>query len=203
MKNNVAGWILFALALPAVILGHLYVLLACLFWFAGWGTLRYQGAGVLTARWRPWFSKRFRYSTTLGRGICYGPGSYDASAAIDNRTEMHEFVHIKQFEDACCQGLALGALLMTLTLWWGWVTPVEGLGLWALVWATSPAWNAVNNLTGALRYGIKGLYRDAEHERSAYAQTDVISQLKADGNWTYESWTDLRDRARKTQQGIG
>lgn len=200
MKNNVGGWVLFVIALPAVIAGHLYVLGACCLFFAEFKSLRYQGAGVLTSRFRPWFSKRWRYSTTLGRGILYGPWAYDASVEIDNRTEMHEFVHIRQFENCCAWGL-LGGLIATIIAWLLGLGAGEGFALWGSIWALSWIQNITNNLTAMLVFGWKGLYRDAEHERSAYAQTDMIRFLTKDGKQT--SWEKIRDAQREQADGIG
>lgn len=200
MKNNVGGWILFGISLPAVIAGHLYVLLACCLFFAEFKSIRYQGAGVITSRFRPWFSNRWKYSTTLGRGIVYGPWAYDESTDIDNRTEMHEFVHIRQFENSCAWGL-IGGLLTTIVAWLLGLGAGEGFALWGFIWALSWTQNVVNMLTAVLVYGWKGIYRDSEHERSAYAQTDLIRFMQNEK--VPVSWEVLRDEARAKADGIG
>ena len=57
---------------------------------------------------------------------------------------------------------------------------------------------ATNFISAVLRYGPKGIYRDAEHERSAYAQTDLLRFLAGDA----KSWEELRDAERAAQKDI-
>ncbi len=51
--------------------------------------------------------------------------------------------------------------------------------------------------TAVARYGWKGIYRDTEHERSAYAQTDFVRQAALG-----KSWEELRDEFREAQKGL-
>jgi hypothetical protein len=188
MKNNAAGWILFALTWPMLV-GWLWVLGMCLFRRAEWSTLRFQGAGVLTARRTERSDKGF--STTLGRGICYSREVYDDTVALDHPIERHEFVHIKQYEDDCVRAAIIGLITAGAAgnNWW------LGLG----VYVSSIFWLLPNYLTAVLRYGMKGIYRDTEHERSAYAQTDLIRTFHEGGKWV--GWDEIRRVSRKDQVG--
>lgn len=195
MKNNPQGWVLFGLALPAVIIGWLWLLVLCILFVAEWSSLRFQGAGVLTARTRKRAAKFWGYSTTVGHAILYHPLAYDDTPAVDNRTERHEFVHIKQWEDALAASFLGGAVVATV----GWalldMNAGQGIASWALIWCLGVAAMLPNFFTAVMRYGWKGIYRDTEHERSAYAQTDLIHQSIA-------SWDQLRDEHRKVQEGL-
>ena len=52
MKNDVRGWVLFALTWP-MLLGWLWLIGMCLFRRVEWTSLRFQGAGVLVGLRRP------------------------------------------------------------------------------------------------------------------------------------------------------
>lgn len=197
MKNNPQGWVLFALSLPAVVLGYLFILLLCLVWVAEWKSLRFQGAGVLTTRTRKWAAKFWGYSTTLGRGILYHPIAYDDTPEVDNRTERHEFVHIKQWEDACAWSFLGGLLTGALAAGIAGLTVGESMAVWMIAWFLGIATKSTNFLTAVLRYGPKGIYRDTEHERSAYAQTDFVSQAALG-----KDWEAMRDEHREAQKGL-
>jgi hypothetical protein len=196
MRANAGGWVLFALALPAVVLGHLFVLLLCLLFIAEWGSLRYQGAGVLTAKTRKRAAKLWGFSTTIGRGILYHPIAYDETAGIDNRTERHEFVHIRQYEDECAWGF-FGGLFCALLLLGAGLDAGQFFATWATIWCLSPLAKLPGFLTAVLRYGPKGIYLDAEFERSAYAQTSYISSAAAG-----KDWETLREERREQQQTL-
>lgn len=202
MKNNPQGWILFAFALPAVVVGWLWMLLLLLCFVAEWKSLRVQGAGVLTARSRPWAAAFWGWSTTVGRAILYHPSAYDETAAIDAPIEKHEFVHIKQWEDALLASF-FGGLVVAIV---GWsclgMDSYQGSAAWTLVWCLGVVAMVPGYVSAVLRYGWKGVYKDAEIERSAYGQTDIVRVLQEDGNWSYASWGDLRDAARQQQQGL-
>lgn len=194
MKANAQGWTLFALSLPAAIIGWLWLLLLCVVFVAEWGSLRFQGAGVLTARTRKWAAEFWGYSTTVGRAILYHPSAYD-DPDINNRTERHEFVHIRQNEDACLWGFAGGALSSgTATALFG-LSLGEFFGVWLSIWCWSVAAMLPNFVTAVMRFGWHGIYRDTEHERSAYAQTDPT------GDPPLRSWAERRARERERQEG--
>lgn len=120
---------------------------------------------VLSATWRPWAAKIWKYSTTLGRGMVLQPDAGD-------RILDHEMVHVRQFEDATLLALIV-SLLVTLVTWNLW---------WLLLWASGPLWLSTAYLGAVMRGGR--IYRDAEIERSAYAQTDTF--LTTDNT----SWLD-------------
>ena len=115
--------------------------------------LRFVGEGVLAATWRPWAAKRWKYSTTLSRGMVL-------QADADERTVKHEFVHVRQVEDRLLLALIVSCLIASVQ-WNPW---------WLILWPTGVAWQLPNFLTAVLRGG--DVYRDTEHERSAYSQTD-------------------------------
>ena len=113
--------------------------------------------------------------------MVYTPQAYDDTAEADNRVERHEAVHVRQAEDENLKAL-LVALAVLLTT-----------GHWLLavgIWCSGGLWLFVHNATAIIRYGFANAYRDAEHERSAYAQTDLPRALG-------KSWEELRDAARE------
>ena len=201
MKANVLGWVLYALTIPIAIVGYVWMGILIITWMADVKSIRFQGAGVITAKTRDW-AKWWGFSTTIGRCILYHPRAYDDTPAIDNRTELHEFVHIRQFEDAALWGLVGGAIISGVATWFSGMSGWEFLAVWMVSWFLMMASMLTNFVTAIMRFGWKGIYRDSEHERSAYAQTDIIAVLKADGNWTYKNWEELRDKAREKQKGL-
>lgn len=202
MKNNPQGWALFALALPAVVVGWLWMLLLLLFFVAEWKSLRFQGAGVLTARTRKRAAKFWGYSTTVGRAVLYHPVAYDETPEIDNRIEAHEFVHIKQWEDAMAASFFGGLIAAAIGWTWLHMDSQQGFAMWTVIWCLGVVAMVPGYATAVMRYGWKGIYRDCEIERSAYGQTDIIRILREDGNWSYASWEELRDVAREQQKGL-
>lgn len=135
------------LTLPALVAGTTFVALALAL---GCAHRPRWHQDTLWASWRPWLSKRWFYSTTVGRGICMHPSMGDSIAA-------HEMVHVRQSEDNALLALVLGALC--------WDARVA-----LVLWASSPAWLLIGYAAALLRYGPAGAYREAEHERAAYAQ---------------------------------
>lgn len=195
MKPNPQGWVLFTLSLPAVVLGYAWMALLLLSFVADWSTVRWQGAGVLTARTRGWAARFWGFSTTLGRAILYHPTAYDNTPEIDSRVERHEFVHLRQWEDACVWAFVGGLCSAGLAAWWGSLTVAQFFAVWGIIWLLSPLTKVTNFVTAVLRHGWKGIYWDTEHERSAFAQTDLIRHLG-------KSWEEVRDEVRKSQGGI-
>lgn len=169
--------VMMILAFPAF-LGWLFPILMCLFGLAEWKNLSISN-GILFTTWK----KDFSYSTTLARGIVFSnvQNLYERRA---ERLAWHERVHVRQFEDACLYGLAscgFSALLGS-----GWLS--------LILWPVGMLFLAMNYVSAGFRFGKVGLYRDSEHERSAYAQTD----WQSDG----ETWSEKRDDYRKTQKGV-
>lgn len=137
--------------LQSIVLGHLFGALTLMFGFSH--SPQYRG-GILVVLWRPWFAKRWRYSTTIGHCVAMHP-------AHGQRVWFHETeVHIHQFEDLCLLGDALALLLFH---WVDWRVSL-------ILWATSGApWLVLNFISGWIRYGDP--YWGSEHERAAYAIT--------------------------------
>ncbi len=190
--NNVGKWILFGYVAPyGCTIGWGWLTLCVVGFFAhkiAWGPY-----GVLTAQWRPWFAKRYRYSTTLGRAIIYHPDVADGTPnKIDTRVEQHEWVHIRQCEDlmvrSCLLGLALWAITGNVYLMVG-------------VWFSGGPLQIINSFTSLLRnwrsrpveytgwsgwwrhWVIDVMYRGSEHERSAYAGTNIIESKHVGKSW--------------------
>lgn len=159
-------------------LGWLFPLLAVATFFGR--DLRLIDDAVLTCTLRDWFTVTprswragnrpiFTYSVTLAAGMCLHPWS-------DARVLEHERVHVRQLEDLAISGIPL-AIAVCLVGWTWW-----GLAFWPGAMLLE-----VGNYLGAVLRG-GDVYRDAEHERSAFAQTD----LRPDGS----SWLGDRVRGR-------
>ena len=143
---------LFPLLLPSYLLGWLYVgVMLC-----GFARKPQFMLGVLTAEWRPWVAERWLYSTTIGHGVIFHPRATEKTAA-------HEFVHIRQFEDATLRGLYLGLFTLIVADWRALL----------MCWCLGPTSMMVGWLSGWIRFGDP--YRGAEFERSAYEQDDHIN----------------------------
>lgn len=179
-------WVLFITSFQHVILGYLFVGFTLLFRLSE--RFAYEPGLVPTVQWRPWVDRRYQYSLTIGRAICYKPAVRDDPKFIDTRMERHERKHIWQAEDLCFMAFLL-ALPVTI------VTGDWILGL--IIWSNAIVWLAVNFITAGLRerdFTIEGMYRNAEHERSSYAQTDLIWYLG-------RSWEELRLEVRRRRPG--
>ncbi len=151
--------------------------------------------GILEATWRDWVAKTprrwlavirwplgrihnvdgvehrtlWRYSTALAAGHIFQPNP-------SLRTRKHERVHYRQALGLVLLGLALGLIVSGVEDNWWWL-----FGLWV------PPGLAAYKLPNYLVPLLEGnnIYRDAEHERSAYAQTD-LDLTSVDG----KSWLD-------------
>ena len=219
--NRVAGWVLYAFTAPASALGYLWVVACCLLGLARFKTLRLEGAGILTTEWREWFAKGrdgkglTHFSTTVGRAVIFQPGgrqvsgprrAADPSTTLDEYIERHERVHVHQFEDAALAGFFAGLLTMIFMTARFEMRFDESLAVFFVLWCASPLSLVVGFITALLRYGhipapagrsrfrhlLSIAYRDSEHERSAYAQTE---SLQGD----VSSWWTQRDRDRRNE----
>ena len=141
---------LIAPAIPTLVQTGLVFLLS----FPFWRRPVRAHKGLLMVTWRPWFAKRWRYTTTLGLVM----GTHDPYDVSDTLV-AHELIHVRQYIDMNLLGLAIGGLVCIAD--WRW-----GLGIWA---SSGMLWLVPNFLTGWIRYG--DAYYGSEHERSAYAQT--------------------------------
>jgi len=157
---KVGNWVLFVFCLPYLcVASYLVVALSIVLFFAH--KPRMLPYRVLGAQWRPWWVKIWKYSTTFGRSIIYQPRVVDETPeVIDNPTENHEMVHVRQVEDRMVLAFCVGLVVFLVTGNW-----ILGLALWT----SGGVWQLPNFLTTVLRGGH--IYRDSEHERSASAQT--------------------------------
>ena len=153
-------WILFVVTLPWLL--TVGWLLPCIALLVGLAEKPKWEGTVLTVKTRGWLADVWRFSTSIGGGIFYHPrvGRFDADQRW-SRLQEHEHVHYRQSEDylltSFLTGLAVwawtGDQVAAVALWW------SG-GLWPLV-SYVASWLRGNDI-----------YRDAEIERSARAQTD-------------------------------
>ncbi len=126
--------------------------------------------GILVVRWREWFDDRWNYTTCLA--FVMGVSDYSVDRPD---TWFHETgVHVKQYEDLAVLSTIIAASIFAFVPW----------QVALVVWATGgPLWLLPNYLT-ALRFRKAGkelgwsigntIYMMSEHERSAYAQTEVF-----------------------------
>ncbi len=206
--RSVGNWILFAFTAQHALISYLIGLLLFVTFFAH--KIRFEQAGVMTMEWREWFATGrdgkgpYQYSTTILRLIVWNPGARDDAEELDDRVERHETVHLRQFEDAAVQGFVLGLALATAQWTFGWYAEAWQPALvWELVWLAMPLMAFANWITAVMRFGVAPkregrswfdrifdvAYRDSEHERSAYAQTD---------RWPNgESWWQGREDRRQ------
>jgi hypothetical protein len=168
-------WVFFIVLLILTIPNFLASALACLFLFWAVHKYRIEDRIILTALIRDRFKKYWRYSTTVVNFIFFQHRRAMKTDALW-RVEKHERVHVRQFQDYTVLAFFVGYFVVLLTGNW-----LLGLGLWL----SGPFWMLPNFFTALLRnarprpsgvgwwqhWGINTMYRDSEHERSAYAQT--------------------------------
>ncbi len=180
-------WVLFAVAAPyAVVVGWLFVIVmgaigaADQFWLEPYGRL--------SAQWRPWAEKIWRYSTTIGFGKIFQRRHRD-----DPRLAAHEETHSQQVEDlmmlSAILGIAIG--IATMDPWLGLAVYLSG-GLWQLP----------NFVTAAARYGWRHAYRYSRHERESYATTDTIEPVHVGSSWE-QVWEKRREPDGRSTEGDG
>jgi hypothetical protein len=199
------NYVLFALTAPfGVIVGWGW--LALLFCIGAVKDFRWEPTLVLTAVFRDWVVKPrklpwvpklpdgtraliplWRYSTTLCRAIAYQPNARAPLGAPMTRTQQHEHVHVRQSEDRMAWMFLVGLVTMLI------VGPVTGdwglaVGLFLGLWFSGGLSQLMNMLTAVMRRG--DVYRDAEHELSAYAQTDPWGP-------NGENWLDWKARQKR------
>jgi len=196
MAGRILAWVRFSFTLPWALLVWLLCILACCLQLAEFKKLRFIAPGVLASEWKPWLAKVYPYSLTLGRVIIFHPES-----AHDSQVVAHEGVHVSQVEDMMLLSLLLGLLTIVVT-----GDVLFGFALWA----SGGMWQIPNYFMAVLRHGhtlswpasgsgfqrlksflsrlfLEIAYADSEHERSAYAQTDLDSDAK--------SWSSRRDES--------
>lgn len=173
-------WILLAYTLPAAVFSWLVGGLAIVLGVAH--KPRWEPLAKLSLVWRPWVEVKMgvtRYSFTLLRTVFYIEGARDESPEATTKTERHEGRHIVQVEDNMF--IAGNAALTMLGF---------GHDPWScfMVWCLGAIMQLPKYVTGGMRYGWKNWYLDAEHERSAYAQTDMLGQLGRSFDELREDW---------------
>lgn len=163
--------------LPATVVGWLVGGLSLITFIAKKPRLDPEMPFVLVVTWRDWFARFWKYSTTISFFIGMHP---NADPRDDGRTRKHERVHVRQIIDRAL-------LADVLALFAVFVDPWLGLA----VWFTGPIYQLPNFL-GVLLRGDGHIYRDAEHERSAYAQTDT-RRLEQNESWLDDHLSRDRD----------
>lgn len=187
-------WVLFAFTIPWTIVTWVLGGLSMVLFLAH--KPRLEGHAILTLEFREWFAKGkdrkgfWRYSTTLGRVIWFQPHHRDRAEEMDERLEKHERVHVRQVEDLMLLSFLVG-LAVAVGQWSLGGRAGPGFAWWLAIWTSGGIWQLPNFITAMLRFGPKNAYRDAEHERSAYAQTHPVAYMQD------ESWWDMRERLRK------
>lgn len=186
-------WLLLVVTLPwTLTVGWGWVLVMVAIRAAG--SLRFEDGLVLTATWKPWAQRRWKYSTTLGTGIVYQPGARAERDEPWTPIQDHEHVHVRQVEDMMTLSLLVGiSVLLAVGLGTGSWTFAAVLG--AAIWWSGGLWQAPNFLTAGLRNGwnLSGVYRGSEHELSAYAQTN---RWCGERSWLRDEWPVVMERYR-------
>ena len=150
------------LTLPTLLQGWLVGLLSLTLGFSQHPSVR---RGVLITFWRPWFAKRWRYSTTLGAWMGMHPNH-------GQRTEFHEGIHIQQYESLNCLSAMLSGIIIGVGAIYGGEVFTFAWKLGLILWAFSGMlWLLPNFLIGLIRYG-NGYY-GSDHERMAYCCTAI------------------------------
>jgi hypothetical protein len=191
------NYVLFSITAPfGVIVGWGW--LGLLFCIGAVRDFRWEPTLVLTAVFRDWVATPrtlwwspkvndvkqpiplWHYSTTLCRAIAYQPNARAKAGEPMTRTQQHEHVHVRQSEDRMLWMFFVGLVVLLL------VGPLTGnwwlaFGLFFGLWFSGGFSQLANMLTAIMRGGDG--YRTAEHERSAYAQTDPWGSLG-------DSWLD-------------
>lgn len=179
-------WILFAFTFQHTAIAYLIGLLSLVVRITKWPP-RFEGTGILSLEFRK--RVKSRYSITILRAIFWGTDFRRLELELDESHEQHERVHIRQIEDACMQGFALGAVLAAFLASFGWYAEAwQPFAVWELTWLLTPLATIANPITALMRYGVPGpgdnrpktwigramwiAYEWSEHERSARAQTE-------------------------------
>lgn len=151
-------WVLVAIAAPwAVTIGWAWV--GLMFTVGAARDVRYHEFGRLHATWRPWVRRvGWRWSTTVGFAVIFQLDHLGTDIAA------HEQIHTEQIEDLMMLSLILG-VIVGLVSWDPW--------LGGALYLAGGLYQLPNFLTAVLRGG--NAYRDALHERHAYAEEDEIT----------------------------
>jgi hypothetical protein len=159
--KKIGNWILFSITLPFAILSWAFILILWLFRFVE--KVHFENHCILVGQWRPWFAKKFKYSTEFGRSVAYNPRIIDKAGKPLRRVVQHELIHLQQVEDLMVLSLIIGVIV-------GFITGNWILGL--IIWTSGGAFQLPNFLTSVLRG--HDIYRGSMHEICAYAATQII-----------------------------
>lgn len=160
--------ILIVMSLPTLIISWLGATILCVCQLAHKPT--FEHGPILSAQWKPWFAKYWHFSVGFGYVTIYQHSAISGGVNRTKRVRAHERVHTRQSIDmtviACLVGLISG--LWTWNFW-----------LFVGIWCSGIFWLLVCYLTSLLRYGADGwrqIYKQAEHERAAYAECELDSK---------------------------
>ncbi len=96
---------------------------------------------------------------TLGHGGIYGPG-HSGGPGIDTHVELHEHIHVEQYEAAMLSSFTIGiAMLASGSVWW----------MCLAVWLLGGPWAYIASLVQAWLRG-EDMYRGSHLEEAAYSQ---------------------------------
>lgn len=114
--------------------------------------------------------------TTLGHAIFYGPGRRAPLGLPWAPVQVHEHVHVEQFEAAMLRSFLVGLAVAVLAHLWGQSTAFWILG--GVIWFLGYPLMGAANWTTALLRG-EDAYRGSHHEEAAYAIDDLYEQEMA------------------------
>lgn len=154
--------------IPSLLQGYVIGLLTMMFGFTH--KPRFDGP-VLVTDWRPWFSERWAYCTTIAAWQGRPPW-------FNEWTRYHENIHLKQFIDMNVLGAFLAAALAYPLGWWAFA-----------VWGSSGAlWYAPGYLAAIVRYKRPGVsWLDAAYYASVLEE-HAYSATKAKQDGHHDRW---------------
>lgn len=194
------NWILFGFAAQHAVLGYLLGVLSIALFLAH--KPRFEGAGILTLRWRDWVGKRWGFSTTIFRTIWYGPWRPEPQTVaeeLDTPHEQHENKHEHQFTDLAAQGFWVGLALAAAMWSWGWYAEAWQPALvWEITWLLLPVSIVVHWKTALLRYGLASKKRPDGSDRSWFARVFDVAYLDADFERSARAQTIVPDASGVT-----
>jgi hypothetical protein len=158
-------WILHITSLPALIGSWLFFAILCAITAVKNPTL--EPGLILSGYWAPWVSRFWRYSNAFGRVTIYQHKLISGDPSSAKRVRTHEQTHIRQSDDDMLKAFLVG-VVAGLCAWNYW--------LFIGIWCSGFVWLMVHYLASMFRYGanrMQRVYRQAEHERAAYAQSDL------------------------------
>lgn len=136
---------------------------------------------VLVVILRPdsWVAKKWYQGwggTTFGHGMMYAEGESNPANQPESPVQVHENVHVEQFEGAAVGGFILGLVTFVVVGCLGhWAAAVQlGMFIWWSSWVVV----GIGNIITAWLRG-ENPYRGASHEEAAYAQEGLYEEGKS------------------------